>query len=116
MCSYQKIGSFLHFAYSLYNFCSDIYCHGELLDDVQMLRLYNDSKVFVDKKLLRSEAEIIKAYRELKIRINGRIPNRSVLEKFVNDNFADDPLVNWVPPDFVQNPTIATYVQDKNYK
>jgi len=95
---------------------SDIYCHGELLDDIQMQQLYSDSKTFVDKKLRRSEAEIIKSYRELKLRNNGRVPTRAVLTKFVEDNFSDDPLVEWVPPDFVETPTISTYVQDQNYK
>lgn len=103
--------------YNLYVYhYSDIYCHGELLDDVQMQQLYPDSKTFVDKKLRRSESEIIKSYRELKLRNNGRIPTRAVLTKFVEDNFADDPLVEWVPPDFVDNPTISTYVQDPKYK
>jgi len=95
---------------------SDIYCHGELLDDVQMQQLYVDSKTFVDKKLLRSEVEIVKSYRELKLQSNGRIPTRAVLAKFVEDNFIDDPLVEWVPPDFVDNPSIGTFVQDPNYK
>lgn len=81
-----------------------------------MQQLYPDSKTFVDKKLRRSEIEIVKAYRELKIRNNGRIPTRAVLTKFVEDNFSDDPLVEWVPPDFVDNPSISNFVQDPNYK
>lgn len=97
-------------------YCSDIYCHGELLDDVQMQQLYPDSKTFVDKKLLRSEAEIVKSYRELKLRNNGRVPTRAVLTKFVDDNFVDDPLVEWVPPDFVNAPSIEGFVKDLNYK
>lgn len=96
--------------------CSDIYCHGELLDDVQMTQLYPDSKTFVDKKLRRSESEIVKAYRNLKLQNNGRIPSRAVLNKFIEDNFSDDPLIEWTPPDFVNNPTIAGYVQDEKYK
>ncbi|VVC44697.1 Hypothetical protein CINCED_3A004273 [Cinara cedri] len=95
---------------------SNIYCHGELLDDVQMQQLYPDSKTFVDKKLRRSEPEIINAYRELKLRNNGRVPNKAVLTKFVEDNFSDDPLLEWVPPDFRDNPTIGAYVKDPNYK
>lgn len=81
-----------------------------------MQQLYPDSKTFVDKKLRRSEAEIVKAYRELKLRNNGRVPTRAVLTKFVNDNFSDDPLVEWVPPDFVDNPSIGSFVKDQNYK
>lgn len=81
-----------------------------------MQQLYPDSKTFVDKKLRRSEAEIVKAYRELKLRNNGRVPTRTVLTKFVNDNFSDDPLVEWVPPDFVDNPSIGSFVKDQNYK
>lgn len=81
-----------------------------------MQQLYPDSKTFVDKKLRRSEIEIVKAYRELKLRNNGRIPNRAVLNKFIEDNFSDDPLIEWVPPDFVDNPSITTFVQDPNYK
>lgn len=81
-----------------------------------MLPLYPDSKTFVDKKLRRSESEIIKAYRQLKLQNNGRVPNRNVLIKFIDDNFIDDPLVEWVPPDFSNNPTIYNYVKDPSYK
>lgn len=81
-----------------------------------MLQLYPDSKTFVDKKLRRAESEIVEAYKLLKRRNDGRVPTRAVLTKFVNDNFGEDPLVEWVPPDFVENPSISTYVQDQNYK
>ncbi|XP_050422489.1 trehalase-like [Adelges cooleyi] len=95
---------------------SEIYCKGELLDDIQMQQMYPDSKTFVDKKLLRSEAVILDTYRKLKQRNGGRVPPRPVLAKFVEDNFGDDPLVEWVPPDFVDSPSIINYVQDQNYK
>lgn len=81
-----------------------------------MQQLYPDSKTFVDKKLRQSETNIIEAYRQLKQRNNGRVPNKAILTKFVDDNFVDDPLVEWVPPDFVDNPTISSYVMDPNYK
>lgn len=86
------------------------------MDDVQMQQLYPDSKTFVDKKLRRSEPEIINDYRKLKLRNNGRVPTKAVLTKFVEDNFSEDPLNEWVPPDFNNNPTIGNYVKDPNYK
>lgn len=96
--------------------CSDIYCRGELLDDVQMQRLYPDSKTFVDKKLLRSEEEILEAYQELKLQNNGEVPTGDVLSQFIDENFADDPLVEWVPPDFVENPSVVDFIHDVKYR
>lgn len=95
---------------------SDIYCRGELLDDVQMQRLYPDSKTFVDKKLLRSEEEILEAYQELKLQNNGEVPTGDVLSQFIDENFADDPLVEWVPPDFVENPSVVDFIHDVKYR
>ncbi|KAL1447088.1 hypothetical protein WDU94_005425 [Cyamophila willieti] len=45
---------------------SQIYCQGELLKDVQLARIFEDSKTFVDKKLKFPEREILQRYQALK--------------------------------------------------
>lgn len=39
-------------------FASKIYCTGELLRQVQMAKLFNDNKAFVDMKLTAAPGEI----------------------------------------------------------
>jgi alpha,alpha-trehalase len=80
-----------------------------------MQKIYPDSKTFVDKKLLRSEEEILEAYRKLKIQNNETL-NNDVLAQFIEENFVDDPLAEWVPPDFVDKPSIVNFVHDNKYR
>lgn len=80
-----------------------------------MARLYEDSKTFVDKKLKRSESEILADYAELKQRSGGTVSNEALL-KFVNENFDEDKLIEWIPPDFTDQPPVADNIKDANYK
>lgn len=95
-------------------FYSQIYCHGELLDDVQSLRLFPDSKTFVDMKLKRDEKDIIEAYKELKE--NCSTVDREQMLNFIQENFEEDKLLEWIPPDYSDYPLIVNTVRDNNYK
>jgi neutral trehalase len=43
-------------------FCSEIWCHGDLLSAVQDARLFNDSKTFVDMNLKTDPGENISTH------------------------------------------------------
>ncbi|XP_050538011.1 trehalase-like isoform X2 [Daktulosphaira vitifoliae] len=94
---------------------SQVYCHGELLDDIQYSRIFEDSKIFVDLKMKRSENEIVEDYKKLKKKIGG-IPDNETLRNFIEENFEDENLEQWTPDDFTDNPLIVNYVADPNYK
>lgn len=95
---------------------SQIFCYGELLHDVQMARIYPDSKTFVDKQLMYSETEILNKYAQLKNKTGGKPPSVEQLRRFIDDNFKDDPLEDWRPPDFKTEPAIAKQIADENYR
>lgn len=44
--------------------CSEIYCSGEVLHTIQMAKIFNDSKTFVDMKLKRPPKETVQLFRE----------------------------------------------------
>lgn len=95
---------------------SNIYCKGVLLEDVQLARLYSDSKTFVDFKLRYSEDVITEKYKELRDKYGGA-PPFNVLQQFVNDNFEEGTeLEQWTPTDFTDKPSLVDRVADPLYK
>lgn len=64
-------------------FCySEIFCYGELLDTVQMSKIFTDSKTFVDMKLKQTPEKTLELFNKWKT----DYPNRTQeeVEKFVN--------------------------------
>lgn len=94
---------------------SQIYCHGQFLEDIQTAKLYGDSKTFVDKKLKYDEKVILEKYAILKKENNGKIEKKK-LKKFVDENFEDDELEDWEANDFTETPSVANKVNDEEYK
>lgn len=87
------------------------------MHDVQLARIYPDSKTFVDKKLICTESEILTDYKTLKDAYNGNLPPMTELVKFIDEHLEDgDELEVWNPPDFSENPSIANRIRDRNYK
>ncbi|CAJ0541641.1 Ff.00g081520.m01.CDS01 [Fusarium sp. VM40] len=64
---------------------SPIYCHGDILEQVELARPFSDSKTFVDMPAIRSMSEIQKAFDEL----DKPLKNNSALADFLSENFAD---------------------------
>lgn len=79
-----------------------------------MARIYPDSKTFVDKKLLFPEPEIINRYHKLKNQTGN--PSVQQLKKFIDENFVDDELEVWAPPDFKEVPSIVNTIEDETFK
>ncbi|CAH1391066.1 unnamed protein product [Nezara viridula] len=96
---------------------SDIYCRGRLLHDVQMSRIFSDSKTFVDKTMKYPPNTIVKKYEELIKQYEGRVPPPAVLRNFVTENFKDgSELELWEPHDWSQQPNILNRIKDDNFR
>lgn len=88
---------------------SPIYCQGDLLDIIQRMRLFNDSKTFVDMSLKQSPEEVLSAFNNLSKPISeaqGR--------KFVGDHFSGpgDEFQPWKPTDLPRMPAIMNHIKD----
>lgn len=83
---------------------SEIFCHGELLDKIQMSQIFEDSKHFVDMKLKFTPTIVLENWRKFMEEFPHA--NTEKLKEFVFDNF-DPPgseLEDVVPDDFKENP------------
>lgn len=92
---------------------SEIFCRGDLLRVVQMARIFNDSKTFVDMRLQKDEADVLQAFKALPDN-----PSNDQVFKFVKDNFlpAGDDLGEWSPPDWRENPEFIDRIKDANLR
>lgn len=92
---------------------SMIYCHGPLLDTVQMAGLYNDSKTFVDMKLKMPPNITMEHFKTMMQRTDSR-PTKADIQEFVNQNF--DPegseFEEWTPTDWKNNPAFLQRIKD----
>lgn len=88
---------------------SPIYCQGDLLDTIQRMGLFNDSKTFVDMSLKQSPEDVLSAFNALSKPISeaqGR--------KFVSDHFSGpgDEFQPWKPTDLSRMPSIMNRIKD----
>ncbi|KAH0519555.1 Trehalase [Microtus ochrogaster] len=92
---------------------SQIYCHGELLHQVQMAKLYQDDKQFVDMSLTASPDEVLQSFRQLAMTHNNSIP-REELQKFVQTYFqpVGQELQSWIPEDWKERPQFLQKISD----
>nr|ACF94698.1 trehalase [Spodoptera frugiperda] len=94
---------------------SNIYCHGPLLDTVQMAGLYNDSdsKTFVDMKIKMSPNITLEHFYDMMSRTDSN-PTKADIQEFVNQNF--DPegseFEDWRPSDWKHNPGFLAKIKD----
>ena len=101
--------------------CDDeIYClpgPNNLLHVVQMAKLYNDSKTFVDKAVKISPSLVLQNFQEL-MRKTSKNPSKEQVLQFVNENF--DPegseFEPWQPQDWHVDPQILDQIQDDEYQ
>lgn len=92
---------------------SEIFCRGNLLRTVQMVRIFNDSKTFVDMRLQKDKADVLQAFKALPSK-----PSKKQVIKFVSDNFhpVGHDLEEWSPPDWNENPEIIGRIKDPNLR
>ncbi|XP_059123713.1 trehalase isoform X2 [Peromyscus eremicus] len=92
---------------------SQIYCHGELLHQVQMAKLYQDDKQFVDMPLTTSPEEVLQRFSELAMAYNHSIP-REQLQEFVQSYFqpVGQELQSWIPEDWKDSPQFLQKISD----
>ncbi|KAL1493122.1 hypothetical protein ABEB36_011243 [Hypothenemus hampei] len=97
---------------------SEIYCHGRLLDTIQMAKIYEDSKSFVDMKMKYSPNEIMAKFDLFMLDYKERKPTREEVKQFVELNF--DPVgqefEDWVPQDWIPHPGFLNEIKDPELK
>lgn len=92
---------------------SEIFCRGDLLRTVQMARIFNDSKTFVDMRLQKDEVDVVQAFKALPDN-----PSKDQVFQFVKDNFLPpgNDLEEWSPPDWRENPEFIHRIKDANLR
>ncbi|XP_042218220.1 trehalase-like isoform X2 [Homarus americanus] len=92
---------------------SEIFCHGELLKTVQMARLHNDSKYFVDMGLKNTTDATLLAFNQLMERTD-REPSKKEVKAFVDEYFHEPgkEFEEWVPSDWNSDPEFLKKVVD----
>lgn len=119
--------------------CDDvIYCkpgQGGVLHTVQMARLYNDSKTFVDKPMKHDESVVLYNFqqmmqveaasqvrcgltpyplcRPLCLQATGGNPSKDDVQTFVDENFLEEgnEFTPWEPEDWHENPDILNRIK-----
>lgn len=96
---------------------SEIYCHGKLLDTIQMSRIFNDSKHFVDMKMKSSPAETLTKFSTF-MKNHNETPSIANITAWVKENFEEpgNEFEKWKPQDHKQNPKILEKVKDQVFK
>ena len=92
---------------------SQIFCQGELLHAVQMARLFNDSKTFVDMRLKFNPSQVLQNFKAV-----GKNASKYQLVRFVQENFltAGNDLETWEPPDWKESPAFLHRIKDRELK
>nr|XP_025854911.1 trehalase [Vulpes vulpes] len=92
---------------------SQIYCHGELLHQVQMAKLYQDDKQFVDMPLNSAPDQVLQHFRELAATHNQSIPPEQ-LRAFIQEHFqaGEQELQPWTPEDWKDSPQFLQKISD----
>ncbi|EDW01419.1 GH21428 [Drosophila grimshawi] len=102
----------------IYDFPScQIYCHGPLLHTVQMAKLFQDSKTFVDMKLKFAPEKTMEDF-EAMMESKNNNPSQDEIREFVNSHFGDKgtELDAWTPPDWIEHPTFLDLIRDPDLK
>lgn len=95
---------------------SEVYCSGPLLHTVQMARIFNDSKTFVDLKQTHPEATTLANFKQL-MDSTAQKPTLQQIKQFLVENFEEgDELQDWVPPDFVAKPQFLSTIVDPSLR
>ncbi|EHB08785.1 Trehalase [Heterocephalus glaber] len=96
---------------------SQIYCHGELLHQVQMAKLYPDDKQFVDMSLSAAPHQVLQSFSALAAAHNHGIPKQQ-LQEFVQQYFqpVGQELLPWTPEDWKESPQFLQKISDSKLR
>uniref|UniRef100_A0A673X7J0 Trehalase n=1 Tax=Salmo trutta TaxID=8032 RepID=A0A673X7J0_SALTR len=92
---------------------SEIYCYGDVLKQVQMAKLFDDDKYFVDMKLKSAPDIILTAFHNLTHGDPNSVPP-AVLRDFLHKYFEEPgkEFEPWSPPDWHDKPQFLTGIAD----
>ncbi|CAL4122557.1 unnamed protein product, partial [Meganyctiphanes norvegica] len=105
-------------SFTMASSCSHmVSCQGKLFHHVQMARIFNDSKTFVDMKLKKSSPLIEKEFQNLLIESKGS-PSKEILKDFILKHFDDTgtEFTSWVPEDWKPTPKFVHDVYDRDLR
>ncbi|XP_004688881.1 PREDICTED: trehalase [Condylura cristata] len=90
-----------------------VYCHGELLHQVQMAKIYSDDKEFVDMPMREHPDQVLQRFRSLSAAHNHSIP-RDKVKAFVTESFLvkGQELLPWTPEDWKESPQLLYNISD----
>jgi alpha,alpha-trehalase len=86
-----------------------IFCQGKILHSVQMAKIFDDAKTFVDMRMKYDVADIERNFIALGVK-----PSEAQLKKFVADNFspAEHDLEPFSPQDWLEKPERLNKIRD----
>ncbi|XP_068096938.1 trehalase isoform X2 [Hyperolius riggenbachi] len=95
---------------------SQIYCTGDIIHEVQMQKLFEDDKHFVDMGLRDTPENTINKFKSLYTRNPMRSISRETLIEFVNTSFHEPgtEIQQWDPPDWKESPKFVSNISDSN--
>ncbi|KAJ7305359.1 hypothetical protein JRQ81_011293 [Phrynocephalus forsythii] len=97
---------------------SQIYCTGQLLQQVQEAQLFEDDKHFVDMPLKASPDAVLEQFwMQVNATPGGALPKEQ-LAAFVDTHFSPpgEELENWVPPDWTASPPLLGRILDEKLR
>lgn len=97
---------------------SRIYCTGELLDQVQMAKLFKDDKYFVDMKLKMSPDVVWEAFQSLtSSSLSGKLTKQQLTD-FVQEYFEEpgQEFEKWTPDDWSDQPQFLQRISDPDLR
>ncbi|KAF9407482.1 hypothetical protein HW555_012511 [Spodoptera exigua] len=93
-----------------------VYCNSELLHRVQINRVCEYSKAFVDLHMNYDENKTLDDFEKL-LNSHNNYLSKDQLKEFVGKYFSEDNgLEKWTPPDFDGNPKFLNAIEDKKLK
>ncbi|XP_026747617.1 uncharacterized protein LOC113508733 [Trichoplusia ni] len=93
-----------------------VYCDSNLLHHVQMARIFNDSKTFVDRVMNYDETKTLMDFDAL-LNETEQNPSKKQIKAFVDQYFSEEgELEEWQPKDFSENPEFLHLIRDKDLR
>ncbi|CAB3253901.1 unnamed protein product [Arctia plantaginis] len=93
-----------------------VYCDSKLLHHVQLAKIFNDSKTFVDLEMNYDQNKTLEDFDRLLNETNQK-PSREQIKNFVDKYFTSEgQLEDWVPSDFSTNPKFISNIKDRQLR